>query len=66
VHCRTFGQIKHSSWVSIAPGGALSNPLKWAHFAGLSKTMGYSVGFTSTIFSFSVMMFSLLMQNGQA
>jgi hypothetical protein len=42
--------------------GAWSKPLKWAHFAGESKTMGYSVGFTSIILLFSVISVSFDMQ----
>ena len=63
LHCRTLGQIKHSS---VLPDGALSSPLKCAHFAGESKTIGYSVALMPTIFSFTVSSSKRDMQNGQA
>jgi len=50
----------------MLPGGALSNPLKWAHLAGESSTIGYSVGLTLIILELSVEMSSFDMQNGQA
>ena len=62
LHWSTFGQIRHSSCVSMFSGGAFKSPLKCAHLAGESKTLGYSVGFTFTTFEFSVTMSSLDMQ----
>jgi len=61
-----LGQIRHSSCVSMVSPGACKSPLKWAHLAGESKTMGYSVGLTLIIFSFRVAISSFDMQNGQA
>ena len=63
LHWSTLGQIKHSS---VLPDGVLSNPLKCAHLAGESKTIGYSVGFTLIILDFSAIMSSFDMQKGQA
>ena len=63
LHCRTLGQIKHSS---VHSDGALSSPLKCAHFAGESKTIGYSVALIPTIFSFTVSRSRRDMQKGQA
>ena len=65
-HWSTFGQIRHSSCVSMVSPGACRSPLKCAHLAGESKTMGYSVGLTLIIFSFRVAISSLDMQKGQA
>jgi hypothetical protein len=65
VHCNALGQIKHSS--GKAPDGKeFSEPLNWAHFAGESNTIGYSIGLTSMIFMFSVIMSSFDIQCGQA
>jgi hypothetical protein len=50
----------------VLPGGAFSSPLKCAHLAGESKTVGYSVALTPTIFSLAVSNSNLDMQNGQA
>jgi len=47
LHCSTLGQIKHSS---VLPDGGISNPLKCAHLAGESKTIGYSVAVRSRFF----------------
>ncbi len=66
LHWSTLGQIRHSSWVSVLPGGAFSSPLKWAHLAGESKTVGYSVALTSIIFILSVIISRRDMQNGHA
>ena len=66
LHWSTLGQTRHSSCVSMLPGGAFSNPLKCAHFAGDSKTIGYSNGRTWTILDFSVTMSRRDMQYGQA
>jgi hypothetical protein len=66
LHCSTLGQIKHSSCVNMLPGGAFKSPLKCAHLAGESKTIGYSVGFTLTIFPLAVSNFNRDIQNGQA
>jgi len=63
LHCRTLGQIKHSS---LVPGGVFSSPLKCAHLAGESRTMGYSVALTPTILSFVVSNSKRDIQNGQA
>ena len=41
---------------------AAESPLKIAHFAGESKTVEYSVGFISKIFSLSIIRLSLDMQ----
>ena len=57
-----MGQIRHSSCVSMVSPGACKSPLKWAHLAGESKTMGYSVGLTLIIFSFRVAISSFDMQ----
>ena len=65
LHWSAFGQIKHSSG-TIPDGKELNDPLKWAHFAGESNTMGYSVAFMSIIFVFWVIMSSFDMQCGQA
>ena len=62
LHCMTFGQIRHSSWLSMLPPGACRSPLKCAHLAGESKTVGYSVGLMLIIFEFSVLMSSFDMQ----
>jgi hypothetical protein len=62
LHWSTLGQIKHSSCISILSPGACKSPLKCAHLAGESKTVGYSVGFTLIIFVFSVNMSSFDMQ----
>jgi hypothetical protein len=56
VHWSTFGQIRHSSGRGAFGGRAFRSPEKWAHFAGESKTLGYSVGFTLMTFMFSVIM----------
>ena len=61
-----MGQIRHSSCVSMVSPGACRSPLKCAHLAGESKTMGYSVGLTLIIFWFSVAISSFDMQYGQA
>lgn len=66
LHWSTLGQTKHSSLESTLSGGVLRSPLKWAHLAGESKTVGYSVALMLMIFSFSVMMSSRDMQKGQA
>jgi hypothetical protein len=66
LHWSTFGQSRHSSGKGASCGRAFRNPEKWAHFAGDSNTLGYSVGFTPTIFMFSVTMSSFDMQCGQA
>lgn len=50
----------------MLPGGAFKSPLKCAHLAGESKTIGYSVALTPTIFSFAVSNSSRDMQNGHA
>ena len=50
----------------MLPDGVLSNPLKCAHLAGESKTMGYSVALTLTTLEFSAVKSSFDMQNGQA
>lgn len=50
----------------MLPGGAFESPLKCAHLAGESKTVGYSVALTLTIFSFAVSNSNLDMQKGQA
>ena len=47
-------------------GREFKSPEKCAHFAGDSKTFGYSVAFTPVIFIFSVVMSSLDIQKGQA
>jgi len=62
LHWSTFGQIRHSSGSGAFGGRAFGSPEKWAHFAGESKTIGYSVGFTPTTFRFSVTMSILDMQ----
>ena len=62
----SFGQIRQSSDIAAFSGRLLINPEKCAHFAGDSKTVGYSVGFISTIFRPSVTMSSLGMQCGWA
>ena len=65
LHWSAFGQINHSS--GTVPEGKVSKlPLKWAHFAGESNTMGYSVAFMLIIFMFCVIMSSFDMQCGQA
>ena len=51
LHWSAFGQIKHSSG-TVPDGKELNYPLKWAHFAGESNTMGYSVAFMSNYFRF--------------
>ena len=66
LHWSTLGQIKHSSCVNVLPGGAFKSPLKCAHLAGESKTVGYSIALTFTIFSLAVSNSNLDMQNGQA
>jgi hypothetical protein len=66
LHCKTFGQSKHSSGNGAPFGSECSNPEKCAHFAGESKTFGYSVAFTPTIFKPSVAISSLDMQCGHA
>jgi hypothetical protein len=40
----------------MLPPGACKSPLKWAHLAGESKTIGYSVGLMLIIFELSVLM----------
>jgi len=65
-HWSTFGQSRHSSGNGASCGRAFSKLEKWAHFAGDSKTLGYSVGFTPVIFMFSVIMSSFDMQCGHA
>jgi len=50
----------------VPDGKELNDPLKWAHFAGESNTVGYSVAFMSVIFVFWVIMSSFDMQCGQA
>ena len=51
----------------MVPAGKLFRlPLNWAHLAGESKTVGYSVALMSIIFMFWVMMSSFDMQCGQA
>ena len=45
----------------VSPG-ACRSPLKCAHLAGESKTMGYSVGLMLIIFWFSVAISSFDMQ----
>ena len=64
LHWSTLGQIKHSS--DMLSGGAFKSPLKCAHLAGESKTVGYSVALTPTIFSLAVSNSNRDMQNGQA
>ena len=49
-----MGLIRHSSCVRTLFPGAWSRTLKWAHLAGMSKAMGYSVGLALIIFSFWV------------
>jgi hypothetical protein len=66
LHCSTLGQIRHSSSVSMLSPGACRSSLKWAHLAGESKTVGYSVGLMLIIFEFSVVMSSFDIQYGQA
>ena len=66
LHCSTFGQSRHSSGSGAPWGSVFSRLEKWAHFAGDSNTFGYSAGFTSTIFMFSMVMSSFDMQCGQA
>ena len=66
LHCSTFGQSRHSSGRGASCGRAFSRLEKWAHFAGDSNTVGYSAGFTSTIFMLSIVMSSFDMQCGQA
>ena len=66
LHWSTFGQSKHSSGNGASCGRAFRSPEKWAHFAGDSNTLGYSVGFTPMIFMFSVIMSSFDMQYGHA
>jgi hypothetical protein len=66
LHWSTFGQIRHSSGKGASCGRAFRSPEKWAHFAGDSNTLGYSVGFTPVIFKFSVVMSSFDMQWGHA
>ena len=66
LHWSTLGQSRHSSGSGALCGRAFNSPEKWAHFAGDSNTFGYSVGFTSMIFMFSVTMSSFDMQYGQA
>src|SRR5674476_1180954 len=50
----------------MLPGGAFKSPLKCAHLAGESKTIGYSVARTPTIFSFAVSNSSRDIQKGHA
>ena len=66
LHWSTFGQSRHSSGRGALCGRAFSRLEKCAHFAGDSNTFGYSAGFTSTIFMFSMVMSSFDMQCGQA
>lgn len=66
VHWRTFGHIRHSSGIGASFGSVFRNPKKWAHFAGESKTFGYSVALTPTIFIFSTIMSIFDMQYGHA
>ena len=66
LHWSTFGQSRHSSGNGASYGRAFKRLEKWAHFAGDSNTLGYSAGFTSTIFMFSMVMSSFDMQCGQA
>jgi hypothetical protein len=66
LHWSTFGQSRHSSGRGALCGRAFSKLEKCAHFAGDSKTFGYSAGFTPTIFMFSMVMSSFDMQCGQA
>ncbi len=66
LHWSTFGQIRHSSGNGAFSGLGFKSPEKWAHFAGESNTLGYSVGFMPVIFIFSVIMSSFDMQYGQA
>lgn len=65
LHWSAFGWIKHSSG-TVPDGKELNDPLKWAHFAGESNTMEYSVAFLSVIFVFCVIMSSFDMQCGRA
>jgi hypothetical protein len=65
LHWSALGQIKHSS--GIVPGGkAFRAPLKWAHFAGESSTVGYSVGLTPTTLLSCIVISSFDMQCGHA
>jgi hypothetical protein len=66
LHWSTFGQSRHSSGNGASCGRVFSKLEKWAHFAGDSNTLGYSVGFTLVIFMFSIVMSSFDMQCGQA
>ena len=66
LHWSTLGQSRHSSGKGALCGRAFRRPENCAHFAGDSNTFGYSVGFTPTIFMFSVTMSSFDMQCGQA
>jgi hypothetical protein len=66
LHWSTFGQSKHSSGKGASYGRAFRKLEKCAHFAGDSNTLGYSAGFTLTIFMFSMVMSSFDMQCGQA
>ena len=62
-----MGQIRHSSGSGVSSGRARRNPPeKCAHFAGDSKTFGYSVALIPIMRMFSVVMSSLDMQWGQA
>ena len=62
LHCMTFGQIRHSSCVSMLCPGACRSPLKCAHLAGESRTVGYSVGLMLSILLFWVVMLIFDMQ----
>ena len=66
LHWSTLGQSKHSSGNGASCGRVFRSPEKCAHFAGDSKTFGYSVGFTLVIFMLFVVMSSFDMQCGQA
>jgi len=65
-HWSTLGQSRHSSGSRPLWSCAFRRLEKWAHLAGDSNTLGYSAGFTSTIFRFSTVISSLDMQWGHA
>jgi hypothetical protein len=62
LHWSIFGQSRHSSGRGALSGLVFSKLEKCAHFAGDSNTFGYSAGFTSIIFIFSMVISSFDMQ----
>jgi hypothetical protein len=58
--------MRHSSGSGWSLETEFRKPEKWVHFAGESKTLGYSIGLMSTIFRSWAIMSIFDWQWGQA